>query len=721
MSQLTGTVRQKCANSFRSPVLPGKLEFLEQLSQNFYFGWHSDANELFRDLEPTIWEEVEQNPSELLCRISDLRLWQKANDMDFLDRLNSVKTKFENYLNQPVKEDGQFSDEAPVAYFCAEYGVHNSLPIYSGGLGILSGDHLKSSSDLNVPLFAIGLLYRFGYFRQFLQHTGWQEERYVDVFEHNRALLPVNDEEGNRLIIDIPIQKRTVYAQVWLAKIGRVSLYLLDTNIEQNSEVDQLITGHLYGGERETRIVQEIVLGIGGVRLIRKLQKSPAVYHLNEGHSAFLTLELIREEIAKNGELSFDDAAEIVRNQCVFTTHTPVAAGNDEFSPELIDAYFTDEFLSEIKIDRAIFKQLGKTDISNEEQWFGMTPLALRLTRKANGVSRKHGEVSRGLWVEMFDEGTEIDAVPITHITNGVHPPTWTAPHFKAIFDSHIGENWLEVTRQGDDWSRAVERIPNAEVWNAHLALKNLLVAFIRERTRRKDTGSTRTINEHQNTDYLLDPNALTIGFARRVAGYKRWNLIMHDLERLLKMVNDDERPVQFVFAGKAHPQDKSAKTILQNLMQINHESSWQKRAVYIADYDQEIARYLVQGVDVWLNVPRRPLEASGTSGQKVAMNGGLNFSVLDGWWLEGYNEVNGFAIGGEFDSFETEEENDAADAGALYKLLEETIIPEYYALSEQGIPEKWVTRMKNAIGTLTNQFSSDRMVSDYFEKVYRT
>ena len=699
--------------------LPQSLSFLRTISENFFWSWNSEAVELFRDLDPEIWERCEQNPKQLLKEISELRIWQKASESEFVNRLNKLKIEFEQYINESPKSFGEINSENPVAYFCAEYGVHNSLPIYSGGLGILAGDHLKSASDMNMPLVAIGLLYRFGYFRQKIAHHGWQEETYLDVFESERALQPVTDEKGERVLVSVNISGREVFAQACLAKVGRISLYLLDTNIPQNDSIDRLITGHLYGGDRETRIVQEKVLGIGGVHLLRKLDIAPSVYHLNEGHSAFLTLELAREFLAENGELAFDEAAQKVREKCVFTTHTPVAAGNDNFEPELIEEFFTDTEIDSLKLDRNSFLALGRTNPDDVEEWFGMTPLAIRMARSSNGVSEKHGEVSRNLWLKMFPEGTTSEDVPITHITNGVHPPTWVAPGFKRLFEKHLGSNWAEIVRDEPVWTEAIANLPNEDVWNTHSLLKNLLIAFIRERTLRKNTGSHDTINEHQDTHTLLDDDVLTIGFARRVAAYKRWNLVMSDLERLLEMVDDPDRPVQFIFAGKAHPQDLKAKTILQNLMSINHDSNWQRRAVFIEDYDQEVARYLVQGVDVWMNVPRQPLEASGTSGQKVSMNGGLNFSVLDGWWIEGFNGVNGFSIGELNDERETNEINDAKDAEALYRVLETEIIPTYYDRDENGLPTKWIARMKDAISTLTPQFSSDRMVKDYFDKIY--
>ncbi|MBK8810908.1 MAG: alpha-glucan family phosphorylase [Acidobacteria bacterium] len=720
---MQSAVSLKPEQSFRDDFefkreLPETLRHLDTLSRNFFWSWNREGVELFREIEPSLWEKCEQNPRVFLKRIGQFRLWQKSLDADYVARLERFTDSMHDYLAEPAKNEGRFSTENPVAYFCAEYGVHNSLPNYSGGLGILAGDHLKSASDLNVPLVAIGLLYRYGYFRQKIAHDGWQEERYLDVFDSELALTPVLDENGGRLTVTVFIRGREVLAQAWLASVGRIKLYLLDTNVAQNAEIDRYITGHLYGGDSETRIVQEKILGLGGVRLLRKLGIEPSVYHLNEGHSAFLTLELAREFLAADQELTFQDAVAAVREKCVFTTHTPVEAGNDVFSPDKLRGCFSSGFVSSLRITEEEFLALGRTEPDDETEWFGMTPLALRMTRSANGVSEKHGEVSRRLWLKMFPEGTDSDDVPIRHITNGVHAPTWIAPSLKALYERHIGPNWPSLLTDQTAWRACIESIPDAELWHSHKQLKQLLISFIRQRTLAKDTGLLDTINEREDTRKLFDANVLTIGFARRVAAYKRWNLVMTDLERLLRLVDDPQRPVQFVFAGKAHPQDLTGKQLLQNLMSINHDSNWQKRAVFIEDYDQEVARYLVQGVDVWMNVPRRPLEASGTSGQKSAMNGGLNFSILDGWWIEGYNEVNGFSIG-ELNVGDDQELIDFEDAESLYRVLENQIVPAYYSRDENGLPTEWLRRMKDALATLTTQFSSDRMVRDYVEKIY--
>ena len=700
-----------------SRELPENLAPLDSISRNLYWSWQPEGTALFRDLDPELWDKCEQNARLLLKRLSGLRLWQRSADAAYVERVQRFNDKFQRYLSETTNNEQPTTNHS-IAYFCAEYGVHNSLPNYSGGLGILAGDHLKSASDLNIPLTAIGLLYRYGYFRQRIRHDGWQEETYNDIFEAELALTPVFDENGERITVSVHIRGREVVAQAWLASVGRISLYLLDTNVSENSAVDRLITGHLYGGDVETRIVQEKVLGIGGVRLLRKLGIEPSVFHLNEGHAAFSTLELAREYIAAHPDAAFAEAAGAVRKQCVFTTHTPVAAGNDMFDPRSLGECFSSEYIASLKLTNTEFLALGKADIADDTEFFGMTPLAIRMCRSANGVSEKHGDVSRGLWLKMFPDLDDSGAVPITSVTNGVHAPTWVAPAFQNIYEQQIGGNWHELVRDEWSWAAAVEKLSDREIWEAHRKLKNLLIAFIRERTRSKNTGTQDTINEHEDTRRLFSPDVLTIGFARRVAAYKRWDLLFSDLERLLKMVDDATRPVQFVFAGKAHPQDRTAKAILQELMSINHDSNWQRRAVFIEDYDQEVARYLVQGVDVWMNVPRRPMEASGTSGMKAAMNGALNFSILDGWWIEGYNGRNGFGIGELMDEA-SDGATDAADAEALYSTLENEIIPAFYSIDESGLPSEWIARMKNSIATLTPQFSSDRMVTDYLTQIY--
>lgn len=703
--------------------LPIPLAPLERLAWNYWWSWSADGAGTFRDLDADIWEECEHNPRLLLARISEYRLAQMATDPVYLDRVRTLAAHFDNYMERPLAqtlsgETGKtpISAEHPVAYFCAEFGVHNSLPLYSGGLGILAGDHLKSASDLGLPLVAVGLLYRYGYFRQRFRRDGWQEEHYGETHPAELPIVQVENDDGSPLRIDLSIRERVVHAQVWRADIGRVQLYLLDTNITENQEIDRLVTGHLYGGDRETRVVQEMLLGIGGVRLLRKLKVEPSVFHLNEGHSAFLTLELTRE-LLRSGDLRFNEAAKLVRERSVFTTHTPIAAGNDEFEPDLVARCFGETYERELGLTHEEFVALGRVDPLNPKEPFGLTPLAIRMCRSTNGVSRKHGEVSRALWQKLWPR-REVAEVPITHITNGVHAPTWVAPLIRSLYEKHVGEDWPAQAHDRARWEQGIARMPDEELWTAHSLLKQRLIAFIRQRSFQARLERGESAEYTESARRMFDPEVLTIGFARRIAGYKRWGLLLKDQDRLLPIINNADRPVQFVFAGKAHPQDQGAKLILQQVAQWKYDSRIQPRAVFLQDYDQEIARQMVQSVDVWLNVPRRPLEASGTSGEKVAMNGGLNLSVLDGWWLEGYDGTNGFAVGGSVEGPEAGDV-DASDAESLYRVLEQEVVPLYYNRDRGGLPRKWVATMKRSIATLVPEFSSDRMVQDYARRIY--
>lgn len=686
----------------RQNSLPAPLLSIERLAWNYWWSWAPDGISLFRDLEPELWEECEHNPRQLLARTSAYRLAEAATDPAYLERVRRIEHAFHTYMaSEPVAVFPAITPENPVAYFCAEFGVHNSLPLYSGGLGILAGDHLKSASDLGLPLIAIGLLYRYGYFRQRLRNDGWQEEHYGETHPNDLPLSLVKDANDKPLRIEVLIRDRNVLAQVWRAAIGRVTLYLLDTNIPENVETDRWVTGHLYGGDRETRIVQEMLLGIGGVRLLRKLGVKPHVHHLNEGHSAFLTLELARE-IIQSERRSWNEAVELVRRQCVFTTHTPVAAGNDEFEAALVTRVFGASYPRELGLTEDQFLGLGRVDPHNKTERYGLTPLAIRMCRSTNGVSKKHGEVSRDLWQKLWPEKSTAE-VPITHVTNGVHAATWISPLLRWVIEKYAGQDWELKLRDQRAWDEAVARISDEELWLAHSLLKDRLIAFIQHRS--------------PQSMAMFDPSALTIGFARRVAGYKRWSMLLADRARLLRLMNNEERPVQFIFAGKAHPQDEGSKRVLQQLAQWRYDSEVSRRAVFLEDYDQEIARQLVQSVDVWLNVPRRPLEASGTSGQKVAINGGLNLSILDGWWLEGYDGMNGFAIGNGVDKGDTAQ-IDAADAESLYRTLEQEVVPLYYK-RERGVPRQWIAMMKRAIQTLAPQFNSTRMVEEYARRIY--
>lgn len=703
----------------RNNALPEPLIPLERLAWNYWWSWAADGESVFRDLDPEIWEQCERNPRQLLAKTSAYRLAEAATDPVYLERVSRLSESFQSYLASSPHwqhEGNTITSEHPVAYFCAEFGVHTSLPLYSGGLGILAGDHLKSASDLALPLVAVGLLYRYGYFRQRLRNDGWQEEHYGETFPNDLPIHQVTNTDNTPLRIEVTIRERKVLAQVWRADVGRVQLYLLDTNIPENVETDRWVTGHLYGGDRETRIVQEMLLGIGGVRLLRKLGISPRVFHLNEGHSAFLTIELARE-IVQTGGQPFAAAAEIVKQQCVFTTHTPVAAGNDEFDAALVTRAFGPGYLNELGLTGEEFLSLGRVDRANKTERYGLTPLAIRMCRSTNGVSRKHGEVSRALWQRLWPD-RKLEDIPISHITNGVHAPTWVSPLLRHLLEQYVGHDWESRIRNPDAWSEAIARIPDEDLWAAHVSLKERLVAFIRHRAVVSRTTAGERADYIEAAKNVFDPEALTIGFARRVAGYKRWNLILTDRERLLRLINNEQRPVQFVFAGKAHPQDEGSKLVLQQLAQWKYDPAVRHRAVFLEDYDQEIARQMVQSVDVWLNVPRRPQEASGTSGEKVAINGGLNLSILDGWWLEGYDGTNGFAIGNGNDSAQVSE-IDALDAESLYRTLESEVVQLFYDRADDGLPHKWIAMMKRAIQTLAPKYNSDRMVEDYAQKIY--
>ena len=711
-------VEVETSEAVRARELPPTLKPLEKLAWNYWWSWAPDGPEIFRDLDPGVWQQCEQNPRALLAQTSDLRLAQIAADPAFAGRVQQLSDRFDAYIDETrpwpgLRASERVSRQTPVAYFCAEYGVHTSLPLYSGGLGILAGDHLKSASDLNLPLVAIGLFYGFGYFRQSVTSDDWQAETYKETYPDELPVELVTDATGVPVMIDVTLRGRVVRARAWRASIGRVQLYLLDTNVPENAEVDRLITGHLYGGDRETRLVQEIMLGIGGVRLLRQLHLQPSVFHMNEGHSAFLSLELAREMIEAD-HVSFGEATARVRECCVFTTHTPVAAGHDEFTPELITQGFGNWHETALGLSLEEFLTLGRVD--GADSAFGLTPLALRMSRSINGVSRKHGEVSRQLWQKMWP-GRKTDDVPITSVTNGVHPATWVASPIRSVYQRWTGEDWLEMARHPSAWSVAIDKLSDEELWQAHSLLKQRLVAFVRDRCfdARLARGESDDYIEAART--MFDPDVLTIGFARRIAGYKRWDLLLSDEKLLATLLTDLDRPVQFVFAGKAHPHDQGAKLILQKLLRWQRHPSVRQHVAFIEDYDQEVARQLVQGVDVWMNVPRRPQEASGTSGQKAAMSGVLNFSVLDGWWLEGYDGQNGFAISDV--NLLTEDEADRQDAASMYQVLQEQVIPRFYDRDAAGLPWRWLAMMKSAIQSLVPAFNSDRMAAEYAERIY--
>ncbi|MEH2105067.1 alpha-glucan family phosphorylase [Nostoc sp.] len=707
-----------------SEKLPSPLKRLADLAYNYWWSWSGDRISLFQSIDPQEWERCGHNPVAILESASYERLTQLAEDPFYLKQISALAREFDQYINQQdtwvSRVAPQVSALHPIAYFCAEFGIHESLPVYSGGLGILAGDHLKSSSDLGVPLVGVGLLYRQGYFRQRLNRQGWQEDYYIDNPFGHMPLELIKNEQGESVTIELQVRQRVVKVQIWRVQVGRVTLYLLDSDRPDNDPIDRWLTGHLYGGNLETRIAQEVVLGIGGVRALHALGIEPSVYHLNEGHAAFCTLEIARLEIERTGK-SFYDIEAKVRNSCVFTTHTPVPAGHDVFSPDLIDSFFA-SYWPQLRLSREQFLALGARRLGDPWEPFGMTVLALRMSRACNGVSELHGQVSRKMWTVLYPQRSE-DKVPIGYITNGVHAPTWTAPLLGDLYNEYLGEDWQNRAADPKMWAK-VDDIPDEELWSRHLILKERLIAFTRYKVKKSRELRGENHELIQATERLLDPNVLTIGFARRFSPYKRGDLILRDAQRALKIFGNAQRPVQIIFAGKAHPADEEGKRIIQRLMEWCHNSGIINRVAFIEDYDIYTGQKLVQGVDVWLNNPRRPLEASGTSGQKVCFNGGLNCSVLDGWWCEGYQAgpdgkgINGWAIGEDANTSD-QELQDRIDSRSLYQLLEEEIVPLYYDQDAQGIPHRWVQMMKTSIKTNAPLFNTDRMIADYVSQVY--
>ncbi len=618
--------------------------------------------------------------------------------------MNETDTWFSR--NFPDKKDHM------VAYFSAEYGLNEVLPVYSGGLGVLSGDHCKSASDLGIPFTAIGLFYKQGYFSQHINADGWQETIFTDLNTSNLPIRPALDQNGSQITIEVELPGRIVFAKIWYVQIGRVKLYLMDTDHEHNNENDRGLTARLYGGDQETRIQQEIFLGIGGSKVLDTLGIKPTVYHMNEGHSAFLGLELIRK-LVQNQNLRFDEAKEVVSSSVVFTTHTPVPAGNDVFPLEMIDRYFN-HYWPSLGISRHEFLDLGLK--IGDHQNFNMTVLALNLSGQRNGVSELHGAVSRNIFKNVWPEIPE-DEIPIGHITNGIHTLTWLSPTIKYLYDKYLDRDWQEKLYEKNVWDK-VDDIPAEDLWKSHCVLKTKMIGFVREKLKEQRIANNESIERIKEVDTLLDSNALTIGFARRFATYKRANLIFRDVARIQKILNDPERPVQIIFAGKAHPADAPAHEIIKHINDIAKQEGFHGKVVLVENYNMTLARNLVQGVDIWLNNPRRPLEASGTSGQKVCINGIINFSVLDGWWCEGYNGKNGWAIGDET-IYDNEYHQDNADSESIYDILEKQIIPTFFDRNEKGVPEKWVEIMKESIKSNTSLFSTHRMVQDYTNKYY--
>jgi len=698
------------------PKLPREIQALGNLSDNLWFVWNYDAESLFRGMNSDLWEETRENPVEFLCRLKQEELKSLAGDQGFRAHLDRVKRDFDRYMSErpDPKCFGPLGEPFSVAYFTAECGVADCLPIYSGGLGILAGDHLKSASDLNYPVIGVSLAYRKGYFRQYLIQDGWQMESYPMNQFTTMPMNPVKNPQGSPLIISLDLKGEEVRVQVWQVNLGRTKLFLLDTNLKENSQAAREITSELYGGDREMRIRQEIILGIGGVRMLRAMGISPAVVHMNEGHSAFAAFERIRE-LREAAGLSFNEAVEFVRVTSVFTTHTPVPAGIDTFHPDLVRAYL-DGFARAMGLSINVLLGFGRLDPRDKDEEFSMAVLALRLSNWNNAVSRLHGRVSRRMFQKIWSRAPEED-LPISHVTNGVHIPSFISKGMAEHFDRYLSPRWIEDPDNVKIWER-VDKIPDTEIWRTHERGRERLVAFTRMRLRKQLAKRGASDRELSFADDVLNTEALTIGFARRFAPYKRAHLILKDIARLEKILTDESRPAQIIFAGKAHPQDVQGKELIKQLVQTSNRDTLRRHMVFLEDYDLDIARTMVQGCDVWLNTPRRPFEACGTSGMKAVANGALHMSVLDGWWDEGYERGLGWAIGNG-EEYQDYNFQDDLESRALYDILEKEVVPIFYERGHDDIPRRWVAMMKASMHKLCPIFNTHRMVSEYWERFY--
>ena len=701
-----------------NPQLPKRIEKLSKVANNLWWSWNSEFLRLFQKIDEDLWERCSKNPIKFLKLVSQEKLEKVSKDIAFLRDYDRIVENFENYMNS---KDTWFSNAHPsnkndlIAYFSAEYGLDETMPIYSGGLGILSGDHLKSASDLGVPLVAVGLLYKQGYFTQKINGYGQQESEYKNIDIYDLPIKPVKDEKGEDLTIYVKFPKRRIYLKVWKVNVGRVTLYLLDSDIDKNNVEDRDVTLKLYGGDQEMRIRQEIVLGMAGTNLLtRVLKLNPTVFHMNEGHSSFLTLELIKNIMAEK-QVSFEVAKDITTAKTIFTTHTPVPAGNDIFPIDLVEKYFKD-FWPRLGLNREEFLRMGMKSTKELENGFNMGILALKIAGKKNGVSKLHGAVSRELFGEVWPNIAPAES-PITYVTNGIHTCSWLAPKMKELYNKYLMPYWQDNIQDDNVWSR-IKNIPNDKLWEVHQDRKQKLIKLVRENVTRRLKRYGYSYEEINEVVSKLNPNALTIGFARRFATYKRATLIFKDLERITQILNNEERPVQIIYAGKAHPADKEGHDLIKYIHEISMMPQFKGKIFLLEDYNIAMSRYLVSGVDVWLNNPRRPMEASGTSGQKASVNGAINFSVLDGWWAEGYNQENGWTIGtnAEYDSYEIQ---DVADSEDLYDTLEEKIIPTYYNKDKNGLSRRWLELMKNSIISTGGKYSTSRMVIDYTNKLY--
>lgn len=692
-------------------------ERLWSLARNLWWSWDHESTSLFRELNPERWRELNHNPVALLGEMPLKEIEQRARELMLHSRINYAHRRQREYLDSDRTWGATHAGvlrPRPVAYFSAEFGLHESVPVYSGGLGVLAGDHIKSASDLDIPLVGVGLFYGQGYFRQHLDASGWQQEAYAATDVNQQPMELAIGINGQPVSVQVDTRGGALKAKVWRMKVGRRDLLLLDSNVEGNAPEDRELTSRLYGGDGRIRIRQELLLGVGGFRALKAMGITPGVLHLNEGHSGFAVLEAIRSRMEEEG-VGFDEAAARVFREVVFTTHTPVPAGHDRFSGDLMEEHLG-PLREAMGLSHERLMGMGREHPGNHHEQFCMTVLGLKMSRRSNAVSALHGEVSRAMWTGLYP-GRAQDAVPIGHITNGVHVPSWLAPQMYSLYDRQLGLNWHRHSGESRIWE-GIESVDDGELWETHLSLKARLIEFVRRRAVEQAARRGESPEALARLSRLFSPDALTIGFARRFATYKRANLVRNDIEKLANMVNDPKRPVQFVFAGKAHPRDEPGKRVLQEIAEMMRDKKFADRFVFVEDYDINVGRHFVQGVDVWLNNPRRPLEASGTSGQKVVLNGGLNLSVLDGWWAEAYDGLNGFAIGtGRTHS--NADIHDQRDGEDLYRVLREEVIPLYYHRDRDGLPRGWIKRMKRTIRTLGWRFNADRMVMDYTLKCY--
>ena len=700
-----------------NPQLPKRIEKLSVIANNLWWSWNTNFLKIFKEIDIDLWERVGKNPVKFLKNVSQEKLEEASENQELLKKYDKFAKDFDDYIKS---KNTWFSKKYPqnvgdlIAYFSAEYGLDEILPIYSGGLGILSGDHLKSASDLGIPLIAVGLLYKHGYFWQTINGNGVQETEYKDLELEDLPIIPVKDVDGQDLIISVDMPKKKLYIKVWKIKVGRVTLYLMDSDIDANIPEYREITKTLYGGNQETRIQQEIVLGMAGVELLRRIGVKPTVYHMNEGHSSFLILKLIENTI-KDKKVSFNIARDIVSSKTVFTTHTPVPAGNDIFPLELMDTYFKD-YWDKLGIDKQEFFKMGMKPNANPNSGFDMGVLALKVAGKKNGVSKLHGAVSRELFGDIWPNIAANES-PITYVTNGIHTCSWIPQNIKDLYNEYLVPYWQDNIHNDSVWEK-INDIPDAKLWNEHMERKRKLIALVKDNTTKRLHRCGYSYQEIDKITSKLNENVLTIGFARRFATYKRATLIFKDLERITQIFSNENRPIQIIFAGKAHPADKEGQDLIRYIHEISMKPQFKGKLFLLENYNIGMSRYLISGVDVWLNTPRRPMEASGTSGQKASVNGVINFSVLDGWWAEGYNSKNGWYIGLN-EEYENYDIQDKADSEDIYTTLENKIIPTYYDRNKENIPEKWIKTMKNSIISTGGRFSTSRMLVDYVDKLY--